>query len=231
MTLNSVASRNAASHPLRREPAARPTWSSAASRNAWSSPRVSGRRSGRPSYSAACTAVLPSWHTWTGRAPTRCSHSAAHPYLDLGRRPLPWPGPGKFPEPADQPDPALDQRAAQPPGLLLPPPPGQHLLEQRRPRRERGIPVCRDERQLAPPIPHPAPSSHTRYIIWLPSATESGATSWHLLQPAAGNACSAGVSRPCHAAQAGQAGSSSPYGFVITPSGECCIRCNSAYLT
>src|SRR5450755_3283433 len=38
------------------------------------------------------------------------------------------------------------------------------------------------------------------------------------------------MSRACHAAQAGQAGSSSPYGFAITPSGECCIRCNSAYL-
>jgi len=78
--------------------------------------------------------------------------------------------------------------------------------------------------------PTQPPGSHTRCIIWLPSATESGATSWHLLQPAAGNACSAGVSRACHAAQAGQAGSSSPYGFAITPSGECCIRCNSAYL-
>ena len=43
--------------------------------------RVSGRRSGRPSYSATCTAVLPSWHTWTGRAPTRC--------LALGRPAIP----------------------------------------------------------------------------------------------------------------------------------------------
>jgi len=88
------------------------------------------------------------------------------PLLDLGRRPLPRPGSGELPEPADQPDPSLDQRPAQTPGLLLAPPPGQHLLEQRRSRRERGIPICRDERQPAPSIPHPAPrQSHQMHHL------------------------------------------------------------------
>ena len=63
------------------------------------------------------------------------------PLFHLRGRPLPRPGAGERGEPAHQPDPALDQRPAQPPRRLLAAPALQHRLEQRGlgPQRHRAI--------------------------------------------------------------------------------------------
>ena len=145
-----------------------------------------------------------------------------HPRLCLRRRPLPRPAAGERGELADQALPLADQprRSAAGPAAGAASPPASP-------------PAAPPPARPAPPpsaatsasVPRRAPTTGplpagTRCINQPPSATDLDATSCHPAQPGTGNPVTTACPAPATRRQAARQESRSPYGAVLTPSGE-----------